>query len=504
MKYMHRKFFSNIIKPGSLNSKPSQILDLTRRPLSIPQDKLSKLSNISDNSEFLKMSLYNHIKLSGPIGLDEYMKICLYDKKGGYYTTKDHIFGEKGDFITAPELSQMFGETIAIFLYKILEDSFQFPNSWDLVEIGAGRGFLMADILRSFTDFKALQGLNVVVVEKSDKLAKVQQENINNILLKKGIFTEYIYDSENKIDTFVDKKNRFSMKWYDNLDKYISKRNGILLENANKNPLRNWTKFTKVEENVKLNPLIIINNELFDALPTKRFIFNENSWKEVLVDIIKPEDVKDSDDSNNKSKYNFKFGYSAPNSENVVKYLDPVNTFTEQGIDVKEGDGYEFSPEQIRYMYAISYLLATTRHSQALIIDYGEDQAFSNSFRGIKKQKLLKGDDILKYSGECDLTSYVNFKALKKVVYNYPNLQVGGLMKQGDFLEILQIYQRLKLLQTTTSSMKNKEMLLKQYEKLVNEDEMGDNYKFMYVHKKNHKPSYPFIDEILSKLADEK
>ena len=171
---------------------------------------------------------------------------------------------------------------------------------------------------------------------------------------------------------------------------------------------------------------------------------------------------------------------------------------------MKEGDGYEFSPEQIRYMYAISYLLATTRHSQALIIDYGEDQAFSNSFRGIKKQKLLKGDDILKYSGECDLTSYVNFKALKKVVYNYPNLQVGGLMKQGDFLEILQIYQRLKLLQTTTSSMKNKEMLLKQYEKLVNEDEMGDNYKFMYVHKKNHKPSYPFIDEILSKLADEK
>ena len=47
-------------------------------------------------------------------------------------------------------------------------------------------------------------------------------------------------------------------------------------------------------------------------------------------------------------------------------------------------------------------------------------------------------------------------------------------------------------------------MLLKQYEKLVNEDEMGDNYKFMYIHKKNHKPSYPFIEEILSKLADEK
>jgi NADH dehydrogenase [ubiquinone] 1 alpha subcomplex assembly factor 7 len=309
------------------------------------------------------------------------------------------------------------------------------------------------------------------------------------------------------------------MKWFNSLDKYISYRNGIVLEDASKNPLRNWNKFTKVQENASLSPIFILNNELFDALPIKKFIFSGNEWREILVDIDKKEEninttnfgsinntqnnLINSHQNNIQEIPKFKFVYSQPNNDNVLKYLDPVNTFKEQGIEVKEGDMYEFSPEQIRYMYAICFLLASTKHAQSLIIDYGEDQAFSNSFRGIKSQKIIKGDEILNFSGECDLTSYVNFKALKKVVYNYPNLAVGGLMKQGDFLEILQIFQRLKFLQTQTNSMRNKEVLLRQYEKLVNENEMGDNYKFLYIHKKIHNSSYPFIDEILSQLKNE-
>ena len=487
-----------------------QIMDLTRRPLNLPNSKISKLTNVNDNSLALKEILHSKLKMSGPIGLDEYMKICLYDKKYGYYTTKEHIFGEKGDFITAPEISQMFGETIAIFLYKVLEESFKFPYTWDLLEVGAGRGFLMADILRSFVDFRCLQGLNVVIVEKSDKLSKVQQENIHNILLKKGVMTEYHYDKENKMDTFVDKKNRFTMKWFDSLDKYVTYRNGILFEDSSKNPSRNFLKFTKVEENPRLNPLMIINNELFDALPTKKFVFSENYWREVLVDIERGETNKnkiiltqESIPRPDPDEIKFKYTLSPPNSESVVRYLDPQNTFVEQGFKTKEGDSYEFSPEQIRYMYAMSYLLATTRQAQALIIDYGEDHAFSDSFRGIKNQKILKGQDILNHTGECDLTSYINFKALKRVVYNYPSLQIGGLMKQGDFLEILQIYQRLRLLQTGQTSVKNKELLTKQYEKLTGENEMGDNYKFFYIHKKIHNPTYPFIEDILNKLKEE-
>jgi NADH dehydrogenase [ubiquinone] 1 alpha subcomplex assembly factor 7 len=251
--------------------------------------------------------------------------------------------------------------------------------------------------------------------------------------------------------------------------------------------------------------LVIINNELFDALPFKQFIFKENAWREVMVDIIRPEDRKnkiqmtsnDLEINEHNNKIEFKYSYSAPNSESVIKYLQPDITFAEQGIIPNENEMYEFSPEQVRYMYSICYLLATTKLSQALICDYGEDQAFSNSFRAIKNQKLYKGDDILKYTGECDLTSYVNFKALKKVVSTYHgNLKFGGLMKQGDFLEILQMYERMSVLKNKTTNFKEKEIISRQFDKLTLEDQMGDTYKFMYVHKYNQKPCYPFTQDV--------
>jgi hypothetical protein len=238
----------------------SEVIKNIKRPLNISSNKLSQIS-FPNSEEFrvnkLKDYLRNHIQLNGPIGIDEYMKICLYNKNFGYYTTKDHIFGEKGDFITSPEISQMFGEMIALFIFKIYQDSFKNAKTWDLLEIGAGRGLLMADILNCLSDFNSLKGLNVVIVETSDKLSKIQQESINSILLKKKIFTEYVYDKEFKIDTFEDKNNRFKMKWFDSLDKYISYRNGIILEDANQNPLRNWVKFTqiKVNDSLKYNIL---------------------------------------------------------------------------------------------------------------------------------------------------------------------------------------------------------------------------------------------------------
>jgi hypothetical protein len=236
------------------NYASKQILDLTNRPLAFDKLKLNKIPKIDADKSSLNLKTYLHtkIKLSGPLPLDEYIKICLYDKKFGYYITKDYIFGEKGDFITSPEISQMFGESIAIFIYKILEDSFKFPKKWDLLEIGAGRGFLMADIIMSMIQFRKINGMNVIIVETSDKLAKIQQENINNTLLKRQIFTEYIYDTDHKIDTFVDKKNNFSLKWFNSLEKYIQYRNGLILEDDSNLPLKNVLKYTKIQEDSSL------------------------------------------------------------------------------------------------------------------------------------------------------------------------------------------------------------------------------------------------------------
>lgn len=236
-------------------SDKNNIFDLTKRKVDINEDKLNKitkLTNTEKNSEKLLQKLFTQIKFSGPIALDEYMNICLYDRDYGYYTTKEYIFGEKGDFITSPELSQMFGETISVFLYKILEDSFNFSKTWDLVEIGAGNGYLMADLINSMVDLKQFNGLNVSIIETSDRLIKIQQENINNMLLKKRIYTEYEYNSDTKIDTFIDKKNNFSIKWYNSLEKFIQIRNGIILDNTKKNPLQNIIKFVNAKVDPKL------------------------------------------------------------------------------------------------------------------------------------------------------------------------------------------------------------------------------------------------------------
>lgn len=153
-------------------------------------------------------------------------------------------------------------------------------------------------------------------------------------------------------------------------------------------------------------------------------------------------------------------------------------------------------------MYEICYLLSTTNYAHALICDYGENHAFSDSFRGIKNQKLIKDQsEILKYSGSCDLSSYVNFKALRKVVHSFSSLKYGGMLKQGDFLCLLLISQRLKILQQATTNIKQKEILKKCLDRLIDENQMGEIYKFFYVYKKHNKPVYPFLDDILQEYG---
>ena len=96
----------------------------------------------------------------------------------------------------------------------------------------------------------------------------------------------------------------------------------------------------------------------------------------------------------------------------------------------------------MRYIVLISHLLGSRKKASSLIIDYGEEAAFSNSLRGILKQRIYKDDDILKYSGECDLSAYVNFQMLKNVIKNFRNLQCRGVLEQGIFLELLGIKSR--------------------------------------------------------------
>src|SRR5882724_88646 len=100
----------------------------------------------------LKERIVALIEAQGPMSVAQFMTIALLDPQQGYYATRDpigpSIIGKGGDFITAPEVSQMFGEMIGLWLVQAWADQ-GCPKNPRLVELGPGRGTLMADILRT-------------------------------------------------------------------------------------------------------------------------------------------------------------------------------------------------------------------------------------------------------------------------------------------------------------------------------------------------------------------
>ncbi len=95
----------------------------------------------------LALKLKARIVAEGPIRVDEYIEACLYDASHGYYVNREAI-GARGDFITAPEISQIFGELIGLWCVAVWDEMGR-PTPFNLVEFGPGRGTLMRDALRA-------------------------------------------------------------------------------------------------------------------------------------------------------------------------------------------------------------------------------------------------------------------------------------------------------------------------------------------------------------------
>ncbi|HEY2885352.1 MAG TPA: SAM-dependent methyltransferase [Rhizomicrobium sp.] len=167
------------------------------------------------------------IAAQGPISIAEFMTLALHERDGGYYATRDSL---SADFVTAPEVSQMFGELIGLWLAQAWHDQKK-PKNPRLVELGPGRGTLMRDALRALKLMPEFRNaLEVVLVEVSPALRKVQAE----ILADCGV------------------------------------------------PLR-WSESFNAES--VRGPIFLIANEFFDALPVRQFIKTERGWCERMVTI---------------------------------------------------------------------------------------------------------------------------------------------------------------------------------------------------------------------------
>ena len=174
----------------------------------------------------LESRLKRRIALEGPISLADYMTAVLTDPKGGYYMEGDP-FGRAGDFVTAPEVSQMFGEMLGLWCIDTWQRLLGSPKRVILAELGPGRGTLMADILRTARvspEFAA--AVEVHLVEVSPALKEKQRDALSG----------------------------HKVVWH--------KDGASLPESA---------------------PLILIANEFFDALPVRHFEKTAKGWRERLV-----------------------------------------------------------------------------------------------------------------------------------------------------------------------------------------------------------------------------
>jgi len=164
------------------------------------------------------------LKNNSKIPLDKFINKVLYDKNKGYYMNKNPI-GRKGDFITSPNISVMFSEIITIWLISFWE-KIGCPKKINIIELGAGNGEMMFQILKTVENFKKFQlSSNFIIYEKSPYLKKIQKKKIKY-------------------------KN---INWITNLNK-----------------ISNY-------------PSIFIANEFFDALPIKQFINKGNDWFEKYI-----------------------------------------------------------------------------------------------------------------------------------------------------------------------------------------------------------------------------
>ena len=162
------------------------------------------------------------IAATGPITVADYMADCLLHPLHGYYATREP-FGTKGDFITAPEISQMFGELIGLALAQVWLDQGS-PARFTLAEIGPGRGTLMADVLRATAGVPGFRdAAQVHLVEASARLRESQAKVVGPAV------------------------------WHDSV---------ATLPSA---------------------PLFLIANEFFDALPIRQFVRAAEGWRERLI-----------------------------------------------------------------------------------------------------------------------------------------------------------------------------------------------------------------------------
>lgn len=329
------------------------------------------------------------IRETGPMSIATYMGLALTHPREGYYTGADPL-GAKGDFVTAPEISQMFGELIGFFVVNLWQQMGE-PRSFTLLELGPGRGTLMQDALRVAAKAEGfLDACHLQLFETNPALKAQQAERL-------GKYNPY-WASE--IDAVAD------------------------------------------------DPLFVVANEFFDALPIRQFVRAPDGWHERQVGL------RDGQRA---------FGLSPTPIANEA--------MPEAVRGAAIGEIYEVNLAAADALQRLGKRIAAQRGA-ILAIDYGyaETQA-GETLQAVRKHAFAA---VLEAPGEVDLSAHVDFGALARVATDL-GLKVQPLATQRDFLSRMGIVERATILARANPS--QLDAMGAALRRLTDSSEMGTLFK---------------------------
>lgn len=365
------------------------------------------------------MSLLDRLKAQiaqdGPIGVPEFFTRCLHDPRDGYYATRPDL-GASGDFITAPLVSQMFGELIGLWAIETWT-RMGLPSPFRLVEMGPGDGTLMSDLLRAgrlAPDF--LAAAEVWLVEVSEPLKAKQAARLGD-----------------------------GPRWVSRLDEVPG---GA--------------------------PMILVANELLDCLPARQFVRTRTGWAERVVGLdadgalafglraINPPPrgggVRAVD------------GGRSPVAP-APSPSGPLDHLPRWGEDLEAGCIVESSPAQAALASDIAHRLVTDGGA-ALLIDYGRAEPEpGDTLQAIQNHRKVAP---LETAGLADLTVWADFPSVIAAARE-TGAKAGPILTQGQFLLALGILERAEGLAARQPD--RADQIARQLDRLVGEAQMGDLFK---------------------------
>ncbi|WP_240633895.1 class I SAM-dependent methyltransferase [Caulobacter flavus] len=362
------------------------------------------------------------IAQDGPISVPEYFTRCLHDPRDGYYANRPAL-GSEGDFVTAPGVSQMFGELVGLWLMETW-DRMGRPAPFRLVEIGPGDGTLMSDILRAARLLPAFaEAADLWLVEVSPVLRAAQEAKLAGA----------------------------SVRWAGRLEEVPAEA-----------------------------PLLLLANELLDCLPARQFVKTADGWAERVVGLNEAGELAfglrklsplplDGGGVGGGGDYGARHRAALAGGTAFTPIPSPSPIEGEGSMPL--GSILESSPAQAALGAEIGHRVARDGGA-ALLIDYG--RASPEPGDTLQALRAHRKEGPLDNPGQADLTVWADFPSVLDAARE-AGAKAPPVIGQGDFLRALGIEARAQALAAARPD--RADTLARQLDRLTGAAQMGDLFK---------------------------